>query len=69
MKNIMRGAFALSWLATVNPAWAQNGIDEQINSAIKPAADAVAGFIFSSFPVGGVDIPFVLVWLIVAAWA
>jgi AGCS family alanine or glycine:cation symporter len=67
MKNIMRGAFALSWLATVNPAWAQNGIDEQINSAIKPAADAVAGFIFSSFPVGGVDIPFVLVWLIVAA--
>ena len=67
MKNIMRGALALSWLATVNPAWAQNGIDEQINSAIKPAADAVAGFIFSSFPVGGVDIPFVLVWLIVAA--
>ena len=67
MKNIMRGAFALSWLATVNPAWAQNGIDEQINSAIKPAADAVAGFIFSSFPVGGVAIPFVLVWLIVAA--
>ena len=41
MKNIMRGALALSWLATVNPAWAQNGIDEQINSAIKPAADAV----------------------------
>ena len=67
MKNIMRGALALSWQATVNPAWAQNGIDEQINSAIKPAADAVAGFIFSSFPVGGVDIPFVLVWLIVAA--
>jgi len=67
MKNIMRGALALSWLATVNPAWAQNGIDEQINSAIKPAADAVAGFIFSSFPVGGVPIPFVLVWLIVAA--
>ena len=67
MKNIMRGALALSWLATVNPAWAQNGIDEQINSAIKPAADAVAGFIFSSFPVGGVAIPFVLVWLIVAA--
>ena len=39
------------------------GIDEKINLAIKPFADAV----FSSFPVDGVQIPFVLVWLIVAA--
>lgn len=43
------------------------GIDEKINLAIKPFADAVAGTVFSSFPVAGVQIPFVLVWLIVAA--
>jgi AGCS family alanine or glycine:cation symporter len=48
-------------------AFAETGIDERINIAIKPWADAVAGFVFSSFPVAGVQIPFVLVWLIVAA--
>jgi len=47
--------------------FAEMGIDEKINLAIKPYADAVAGAVFSSFPVGGVQIPFVLVWLIVAA--
>ena len=47
--------------------FAENGIDERINLAIKPFADAVAGAVFSSFPVGDVQIPFVLVWLIVAA--
>ena len=48
-------------------AFAEMGIDEKINLAVKPYADAVAGFVFSSFPVAGVPIPFVLVWLIVAA--
>jgi len=48
-------------------AFADMGIDEKINIAIKPYADAVANTVFYSFPVGGVAIPFVLVWLIVAA--
>lgn len=43
------------------------GLDERINDAVKPFADGVAGFIFLSFPVAGVQVPFVLVWLIVAA--
>jgi len=47
--------------------FADVGIDEKINLAVKPYADAVAGLVFSSFSVGGVPIPFVLVWLIVAA--
>ena len=47
--------------------FAETGIDEKINIAVKPFADAVAGFVFFSFPVAGVAIPFVLVWLIVAA--
>jgi len=54
-------------LALPVTALAQGGIDQEINEAIKPYADAVAGFIFSSFPVAGVQIPFVLVWLIAAA--
>jgi AGCS family alanine or glycine:cation symporter len=48
-------------------ALAQEGVDERINQAVKPYADAVSGFIFSSFPVNGIGIPFVLVWLIAAA--
>ncbi|HLF31067.1 MAG TPA: alanine/glycine:cation symporter family protein [Xanthomonadales bacterium] len=48
-------------------ALAEEGIDSRINEAIKPYADSVAGFIFSSFPVAGVPIPFVLAWLIAAA--
>lgn len=48
-------------------ALAQDGVDSRIDQAVKPYADAVAGFIFSSFPVNGIPIPFVLVWLIVAA--
>jgi AGCS family alanine or glycine:cation symporter len=49
------------------PALADAGLDSRINEAIKPYADAVTGFVFSSFPLAGVDIPFVLVWLIFAA--
>ena len=56
----------ISMLTSVS-AFADMGIDEKINLAVKPYADAVAGFVFSSFPVAGVQIPFVLVWLIVAA--
>jgi AGCS family alanine or glycine:cation symporter len=67
MRNWIRGALGLICLVAGAPAFAQSGMDQQINDAIKPAADAVAGFIFSSFPIGGVQIPFVLVWLIIAA--
>ena len=49
------------------PVFAQGDIDSKINEAIEPFANAVAGFIFSSFPVAGVAIPFVLVWLIAGA--
>jgi AGCS family alanine or glycine:cation symporter len=49
------------------PALANEGIDARINETIRPVSDAVAGFIFSSFPVAGVQVPFVLVWLILAA--
>lgn len=52
---------------TALPALAQQGVDERIDQVVRPYADGVAGFIFSSFPVAGVQIPFVLVWLLLAA--
>jgi len=67
MSKLRVGITTLAGLLASFSAFAQNGIDEKINLAIKPYADAVAGFVFSSFPVAGVQIPFVLVWLIVAA--
>ncbi len=46
---------------------AQEGIDSRIDQAVKPYADAVAGFIFSSIPVAGVQFPLIVIWLIAAA--
>ena len=67
MFKLRVGITTLLTLLASFSAFADIGIDEKINLAIKPYSDAVAGFVFSSFPVAGVDIPFVLVWLIVAA--
>lgn len=67
MSKLRVGMTTLIGLFMSSSVLADVGIDEKINLAIKPYADAVAGFVFSSFPVAGVDIPFVLVWLIVAA--
>ena len=64
----MKPAKLITFLASIPvsfPVLAQEeGIDERINQAVEPFADGVSGFIFSSFPVNGVDIPFVLVWLL-----
>jgi len=67
MSNIRAGLLALAGILGSLSAQAQGGIDQRIDDAIRPTADWVAGIIFSSFPVAGVQIPFVLVWLIVAA--
>ncbi len=67
MSKLRVGITTLIGLLASFSAFAEAGIDERINVAVKPYADAVAGFVFSSFPVAGVQIPFVLVWLIVAA--
>ncbi len=64
---IIKSGLALLLTFISMPLLAESGIDSHINDAIKPFADAVAGFIFLSFPVAGVPIPFVLVWLIAGA--
>jgi AGCS family alanine or glycine:cation symporter len=58
---------AIALLALSLPVSADEGIDQRIDQAVRPFADAVAGFIFSSFTVSGVQVPFVLVWLLFAA--
>ena len=67
MSKLRVGITTLVSLFASFSVFAETGIDEKINMAVKPFADAVAGFVFFSFPVAGVAIPFVLVWLIVAA--
>jgi AGCS family alanine or glycine:cation symporter len=62
-----RLAPAIAFLGLSLSAHAADGIDQRIDQAVKPFADAVAGFIFSAFPVNGVPVPFVLVWLLFAA--
>lgn len=67
MSTTKTGIAFLAGILASGPALAQSGLDQKIDNAIRPTADWVAGIIFSSFTVGGVAIPFVLVWLIVAA--
>ena len=65
--SIRKSGLALLGLLISMPVFAEDGIDSKINDAIEPFANAVSGFIFSSFPIAGVPFPFVLVWLIVGA--
>jgi len=65
--SLKKAGFALFGLFMSLPALAQDGVDERINEAVRPFADAVSGFIFSSFPLAGVQFPYVLVWLISGA--
>jgi AGCS family alanine or glycine:cation symporter len=65
--SIRKSGLALLGLIISMPVFAEGGIDSKINDAIEPFANAVSGFIFSSFPIAGVPFPFVLVWLIAGA--
>ncbi|MDX1461073.1 MAG: alanine/glycine:cation symporter family protein [Xanthomonadales bacterium] len=67
MKKVSVMTVLLAALLGSVQAFAQSGIDQKINDAIRPASDWVAGLVFSTFPLFGVDIPFVLVWLVFAA--
>lgn len=42
----------------------ERGIDQVIDQAIRPLADAVSGFIFYSVPVFGSELPLIVAWLI-----
>jgi AGCS family alanine or glycine:cation symporter len=67
MSKLRVAITTLIGLFTSFSVFAEMGVDEKINLAVKPYADAVSGFVFSSFPIAEVQVPFVLVWLIAAA--
>ena len=56
--------FALLPLGVVH---AQETLDERIDNLVRPAADWVTSLIFYPIPLGDVGVPFVLIWLILAA--
>lgn len=65
IRNIFVGMAAL--LAS-GAALAQDepGLDQRIDAAIRPVADAVSGVIFSEVPIAGVGFPLIVGWLILA---
>ena len=65
--SIRKITLLLAGLLLSTGAWAQENVDERINQAVKPIADAVAGFIFYSVPIAGVQVPLVLFWLLIVA--
>ena len=42
-------------------------LDERINQFIQPIGDAVGKVIFYSVPVGGADLPLIVLWLVIAS--
>ena len=48
-------------------ALAADGFDARIDGVVGPWADRVSNLVFATFPLAGIEVPFVLVWLIFAA--
>ena len=50
-------------------SWAQEpgSIDETINGIMQPVTDFLKGIIFFTVPIGELNVPFVLIWLIIGA--
>lgn len=43
----------------------KSGIDEIINEFVAPATKILSDFIFYSVPIGGVEVPLVVAWLVI----
>ena len=40
------------------------GVDGLLDQAVQPVADAVAAFIFFAVPIGGTEVPLIVIWLV-----
>ncbi len=56
-------ALSVPVLATAEPT----GIDAAISSVLTPVSEVITGIVFYSVPVGGAELPLIVVWLILAA--
>lgn len=63
LSKLLGAVFALLLM----PFTAQASIDEAINNAVAPVANAVSSVIFFSVPVAGAQLPLIVLWLIIAA--
>ena len=66
-KSILLIAALLSSTSLLAQEKAERTIDDAINDFMEPITGAMMEVIFFTIPIGSMDIPFVLVWLIVGA--
>jgi AGCS family alanine or glycine:cation symporter len=45
-----------------------NGIDSAIDAAVRPVADALSSLVFFTVPIGGAELPLVVLWLVAGAF-
>lgn len=65
-RSLAAGLFL--FLSALIPAAASAAtIDDKIDQFVQPLTDLISGFIFFSVPIGGADIPLIVVWLIFGA--
>jgi len=57
----------LAGLALARPARAAGGVDGAIDAAFRPVAKALSEFVFFALPVGGAELPLIVVWLVAGA--
>jgi AGCS family alanine or glycine:cation symporter len=65
-----RGWWPTLWLAVILTASSRAsaaGIDETVESIVRPFAAALSSFVFYKLPLFGYDIPWIVLWLAVAA--
>jgi len=71
MTHILRGFTVSLFLLMSNVLFAQDQVqrtlDDRINEFMEPITSAIMSVVFFTIPLGSMDIPFVLIWLIVGA--
>lgn len=64
---ISKPIILLLLFAFSSQGFASEGIDAQINQAMKPIADTISSFIFYKITIAGAELPLIVLWLLGAA--